>query len=77
MPYTFRAGDLPKLDLDVDKGDDFKAWKTEWDSYRDLSGLADEAPAKQVKALGLCFSRDTAHIVENLGLTVAQRGDQA
>ena len=72
--YTFRQGDLPKLDLQVDRGSDFAAWKLQWDSYRSLSGLAEQGAAKQVQALTLCFSRDTLSIVQNLGLTEEQRG---
>ena len=75
MAYVFRQGDLPKLDLQVDKGSDFKAWKTQWEAYLSLSGLADQEQAKQVQALTLCFSRETVTIVDNLGLTAAQRGN--
>ena len=59
MPYTFRQGDLPKLDLQIDRGSDFVIWKVQWDSYLSLSGLADEDAAKQVQTLTLCFSQDT------------------
>ena len=69
MPYIFRQGDLPKLDLQVDRGTDFAAWKLQWDSYISLSGLAGEDAQKQVQALTLCFSRETLSIVQNLGLT--------
>ena len=69
MPYIFRQGDLPKLDLQVDRGTDFMTWKLQWDSYLSLSGLAEENAQKQVQALTLCFSRDTLSIVQNLGLT--------
>ncbi len=71
MSYTFRAGDLPKLDLDVDRGSDFLAWEKQWNSYMILSGLADSAAPIKVHALHCCLSRDT-----HLGLTEAQRGDQ-
>ena len=74
MPYVFRQGDLPKLDLQVDRGTDFTAWKLQWDSYLSLSGLAGESAAKQVQALTLCFSRDTLSIVQNLGLTEEEKG---
>ena len=77
MPYTFRAGDLPKLDLDVDRGSDFLAWEKQWNSYRILSGLVGSEAATQVHALHFCMSRETLTIVENLGLTDAQRADQA
>ncbi len=77
MPYTFRAGDLPKLDLDVDRGSDFLAWEKQWISYMTLSGLAGSAHAIQVHALQFCMSRETLTIVENLGLTEDQKADQA
>ena len=69
MPCVFRQGDLPKLDLQVDRGTDFAAWKTQWDAYISLSGLADEDQQKQVQALMLCFSHVTLLIVQNLGLS--------
>jgi len=69
VTYTFRQGDLPKLDLQVDRSSDFAAWKLQWDSYCSLSGLAEQEAAKQVQALTLCFSHDTLLIVQNLGLT--------
>ena len=75
MTYTFRQGDLPKLDLQVDRGTDFKAWKSQWDAYLSLSGLDKQSQTKQVQALTLCFSRETVTIVDNLGLTATQKGD--
>ena len=72
MSYTFRPGDLPKLDLQVDREADFKAWKTQWEAYLSLSGLATQEDAKQVQALTLCFSRETVTIIENLGLSADQ-----
>ena len=59
MPYVFRLSDLPKLDLQVDRGTDFEAWKTQWTSYSTLSGLSGESAATQVQALTLCFLRET------------------
>ena len=70
----FRQGDLPKLDLQVDRGTDFKAWRAQWDAYCNLSGLKDQTQDMQVQALTLCFSRETLTIVDNLGLSVEQRG---
>ena len=46
----------------------------QWDAYCTLSGLKDQAQALQVQALTLCFSRETLMIVDNLGLSTAQRG---
>ena len=75
MTYTFRQGDLPKLDLQVDRGTDFQAWKTQWEAYLSLSALGDQAQTKQVQALTLCFTRETLTVVGNLGLSAAQRGN--
>ena len=69
MPYIFRQGDLPKLNLQVDRRTDFQ---TQWDSYLSLSGLCNEDAQKQVQALTLCFSCETL-IVQNLGLTEDER----
>ena len=76
MTYTFRTSDLPKLDLDTDRGSDFLAWQQQWLAYRSLSGLSAEAATKQVQALKLCFSRETLNVVDNLGLTEDQKKDQ-
>ena len=73
MSYVFRHGDLPKLDLQIDRGSDFKAWKIQWDAYFNLSGLSAQSDEKQVYALTLCFTRESLTVVENLGLTDAQR----
>ena len=73
MSFTFRQGDLPKLDLQVDRGTDFKAWKAQWQAYFSLSGLDEQPAAKQLQALTLCFSRETISIVDNLGLSSDQR----
>ena len=59
------------------RGTDFLAWQQQWLAYRSLSGLCNEPATKQVQALQLCFSRETLSIVENLGLTNAQKKDQA
>ena len=67
--YTFRQGDLPRLDLQIDRGTEFTAWRT---PYSSLSGLAREDAAKQAKALTLCLSRETLGIVHNLGLSEEQ-----
>ena len=76
MAYTFRAGDLPKLDLDVDRGTDFLAWEKQWNSYMTLSGLAGSDAAIKVHALQYSMSRDTLTIVDNLGLTDSLGADQ-
>ena len=60
MSYAFRQGDLPKLDLQVDRGTDVKARKAQWEAYLSLSGLGSQAAASE-----------TVTIVANLGLTSA------
>jgi len=59
----FRQGDLPKLDLQLDRGTEFEAWKSQWESYSSLSGPVEKVAGKQVQALTLCFSRDTLAII--------------
>ena len=75
MPYVFRQSDLPKLDIQVDRGADFEAWKAQWTSYWTLSGLAGEDAATKVQVLTLCLSRETIAIVNNLGLSEEQRNN--
>ena len=75
MLYVFRQGDLPKLDVQVDRGADFMAWKSQWESYMSLSGLSEESTEKKVQALPFCFSRETLSIVHNLGLSDADKRD--
>ena len=29
--YVFRQGNLPKLNLQIDRGSDFSAWQTQWE----------------------------------------------
>ena len=41
--YVFRVSDLPKLNIEVDRGTDFEAWELTWKSYRRLSGLIKES----------------------------------
>ena len=77
MPYVFRQSDLPKLDIQVDRGGDFEAWRAQWTSYCTLSGLAGESAATKVQVLTLCLSRETLSIVNNLGLSEEQRSDSA
>ncbi|XP_065893428.1 uncharacterized protein [Dysidea avara] len=72
MPYVFRLSDLPKLDLQVDLA---QAWKAQWMSYSTLSGLSGESAATQVQALTLCFSRETLTVVNNLGLSEEDRNN--
>ena len=75
MPYVFRLTDLPKLDIQVDRGADFEAWKAQWTSYSTLSGLVDQSAATKVQVLTLCLSRESLAIVNNLGLTEEQKQD--
>ena len=66
MSYSFRQGDLPKLDLQVDHETDFKAWKSQWEAYLSLSVISTQSAAKQVQALTLCLSRERVTTVDNL-----------
>ena len=75
VSYTFQLSDLLKLDLQVDKGTDFAAWRIQWECYCNLSRLAHQAVEKQVEALSLCLSRETISILHNLGLTTVERTD--
>ena len=75
MTYISRQGDLPKLNLQIDHGTDFKAWRSKWDAYLSLSGLDKQSQVKQVQAFTLCFSRETVTIVDNLRLTDTQKGN--
>ena len=68
MPSTFRRSDIPKLDLDVDRGSNFKAWLEEWSAYIAVSGLSEENGDTKYHVLRLAFSRETASVVNNLGL---------
>ena len=74
ISYAFRPGDLPNLDLQLDRVAGFKALKSQWMPNLSLSGLykqgaAKLVQAKLVQALTLCFSHETVTIVENLGLS--------
>ena len=69
MPFTFRKSDIPHLDLDIGQGSNFTSWKEEWDAYLLVSGLSKEKAATQDNVLRLAFSRETALIVSNLGLS--------
>ena len=62
----FRQGDLPRLDLQVDR------LQSQREAYLSLSGLDKEDQPKQVLALMLCISRETMEI---LGLTREQRAN--
>ena len=75
MPFVFRLSDLPKLDIKVDRGTDFEAWRTQWTVYINLSGLSEESAETKVQAINLCFSHKTFTIVNNLGLTTEQNKD--
>ena len=61
----------------MDKGTDFAAWRLQWECYCNLSGLAGQAAEKQVEAFNLCLSREILAIVQNLGLTNAEKKDIA
>ncbi|XP_065902494.1 uncharacterized protein [Dysidea avara] len=64
--YTFRLNDLPKLDLQIDRGTDFTAWRLQWRSYCSLSGLAQQEASKQNLGLTTEQRNDVTTIIEAL-----------
>ena len=77
MPYTFRKGDLPTLDLDHDDAPAFLRWEEMWNAYQDVSGLSGEQNDRQVKVLKMCFQGETLTIVNHLGIPEGDRGNPA
>ena len=75
MVYIFRQGNLPKLDLQVDCGANFKAWRVQLNAYISLSSLNERMVDKQVLPLMLCFTHETLTIVNNLDLIDEQCND--
>ena len=53
-----------KLDLSVDRGASFRAWKTRWTDFCTLSGLASQPTDVQMAMLRSCLSDDTIRVVE-------------
>ena len=70
--YTFRLSDLPKLDLQVDKG---RLHRVENTITGTPTVISRDSPEKQVEALTLCFSRETLSIAQHLGLTNDEKID--
>ena len=64
MPFAFRRSDIPRLDVDVDRGSSFKAWLEEWSAYHAVSGLSEESDDIQYHVLRLAFSRETATVID-------------
>ena len=75
MPFAFRLSNLLKLDLQVSRGTDFEAWRTQWTAYINLSGFSEESAETNVQALNLRFSCKTLTIVNNPRLTTEQKKD--
>ena len=75
MPYIFWQTDLSKLDIQVDRGAEFEAWKAQWTLYSTLSGLSNTSAETKVQVLTLCLSRETLAVVNNLGFTEEQKRD--
>jgi len=63
------GGDLPELDLDVDRGFDFLAWEKQWNSFMTFSGLTESDATIKILDLQFCMP--------HYSLTDAQRADQA
>ena len=64
-----------KLDLSVDRGASFRAWKTRWTDFCTLSGLSSQRKKVQLAMLRSCLSDDTIRIVENMGLSESEQSD--
>ena len=62
-----------KLDLSVDRGASFRAWKTRWTDFCTLSGLSSQRKKVQLAMLRSCLSDDTIRIVENMGLSESEQ----
>ena len=74
MSFTFRQGDLPKLDLQLDHGSDFTAWHTQWESYKNLRIRIGKRIYYQTNTSPYAMSsREILSIIQNLGLTEEQR----
>ena len=58
MPYFFRQGNLPKLDVQVDRGSDFTVWTAKWESYMSFSELSEVSDEKKVQALTMFHTRN-------------------
>ena len=71
--FTFRICDIPRLDLDIDRGSNFKAWLEEWTACHVVSGLNEQDGETQYHVHKLAFSRDTATVIDNLGLPAEDR----
>ena len=76
-PWSYRKSELPKLDIAIDRGPRFAAWKIQWESYCGLSGLLNQTASIQVQALTLCMSRDTLALINALGLSEEDMKDQS
>ena len=75
MTYTSHAGELPKLDLNVNWGSNFLALEKQWNSYMTLSSLAGSDTIIKIHTLQCCMSHGTFNIVDNLSLTDSQKAD--
>ena len=64
-----------KLDLSVDRGASFRAWKTRWKDFCTLSGLTSQPTAVQLAMMRSCLSDDTIRVVENMGLSQEESAD--
>ena len=74
MLYVFRQGDLPKVDLQVDRGTDFTAWKAQWEAYMRLSGL-DKIPRQTGESAHPVFLlRDTDYCQQPRSALQQNRG---
>ena len=70
--FRFRQTEVPKLDLDGGKHG-FATWLQRWEDYTELSGLDLESAEKQSKVMRFCLDDETLNIVQNAGLSEAQK----
>ena len=59
MPYVIQLTNLFKLNIQVNQGVDFNAWKAQWTSYSLLSRLVSESAASKVQVLTFYLSGET------------------
>ena len=65
----------PKLDISVMRGNSFTTWREMWNDYVLVNDINEVDPAKKVAILRLNMVPETVEVVNNLGLSVADKKD--
>ena len=65
----------PKLDLNVDRYNAFKAWNDRWEDYAIVTKLSAESPEYQCSMLRYTFTEETRKIYNTLALTADDAKD--